>query len=202
MKITAVCIGASQKLAGKSYRSGIDKRAIGGPVMIDSLGLVGDKVCNRKHHGGPDQAILIEGERTLDWWRAELGRALPPGSFGENLVIAGLENADIAVGDRFVIGDVVLEATAPRMPCATLAAWMDDPHLVKRFAQVGRPGIYARVIAGGFVEAGMDVALVPHAGERIPIPRMMAAYGRVSNEERARMLAAPIAERLRNRLEV
>lgn len=202
MKIIAVCIGASQKLPGKSYRTGIDKRAIGGPVMIDRLGLVGDKVCNKKHHGGPDQAILIEGERTLDWWRTELGRDLPPGSFGENLVIAGLENGDVAVGDRFAVGDVVLEATAPRMPCATLAAWMGDPHLVKRFAQVGRPGIYARVIAGGFVEAGLDVALTPYAGERIPIPRMMAAYGRVSEDERSRMLAAPIAERLRKRLEI
>ncbi|MDG3575584.1 MOSC domain-containing protein [Rhizobium sp. YJ-22] len=201
MKITAVCIGASQKLPGKSYRSGIDKRAVGGPVMIDRLGLVGDKVCNKKHHGGPDQAILIEGEQTLDWWRAELGRDLPPGSFGENLVIAGLENGDVAVGDRFVLGDVVLEATAPRMPCATLAAWLGDPQIVKRFAQVGRPGIYARVIAGGLVEAGMDVALTPYAGERIPIPRMMSAYGRLTQEERTRMLAAPIAERLRKRLQ-
>jgi len=89
MKLTAICLGRPEVLAGKSYKTGINKTALNVPIVVDAEGLVGDAVCNRKHHGGPDQAILLEGSLTLDWWAAELGRDLPPGTFGENLVVEG-----------------------------------------------------------------------------------------------------------------
>ncbi|HEX2146163.1 MAG TPA: MOSC domain-containing protein, partial [Pseudorhizobium sp.] len=101
MKLAAICLGRPEVLVGKSYRTGINKVAFNTPVIVDTAGLAGDAVCNRKHHGGPDQAILLEGSVTLDWWMRELGRDLPPGSFGENIVIEGLDNRDVCVGDRF-----------------------------------------------------------------------------------------------------
>lgn len=200
MKIVAVCTGSAEKLAGKSYRTGIFKQALAAPVMIDRLGLVGDAVCNKKHHGGPDQAVLIYGAATLDWWRADLGHDLPFGTFGENLVIAELDNRDVAVGDRFSFGEVVLEATTARMPCATLAARMGDSGFVKRYQRAARPGIYARVLAEGFAKPGMAVAFIPYPGERISMAEIMAIHGRITESERARFLAAPIAGRLRAKL--
>lgn len=203
MKILAVCIGAAEKLPGKSYRTGINKHAIGGRVPIDAAGVAGDAVCNAKHHGGPDQAVYVEGSETLDWWSHELGRRLEPGAFGENLVIEGLDNRHVAVGDRLIAGDLVLEVTSARIPCSTFAAKMEDSKFVKRYKQAGRPGIYCRVLQSGAVSAGMPVAHIPYAGAKVTMPEMMATFGRkLQAEDRNRFLAAPIHRKLRALLEV
>jgi MOSC domain-containing protein YiiM len=202
MKLLAICTGSPERLPGKSYRTGIYKAPINTAVMIDKLGLVGDAVCNKKHHGGPDQAILLEGASTLDWWAAELGRDLPFGTFGENLVIGGLDNRDVAAGDRFHIGGVVLEATCPRSPCNTLAARMEDRQFPKRFFTAARPGIYCRVIRPGMVEPQEPVDHESYAGNRVLLPELLSALGKnLADRERARFLAAPIGARLREAFE-
>ncbi|MGO7585209.1 MOSC domain-containing protein [Rhizobium ruizarguesonis] len=202
MKILALCTGDPERLPGKSYKTGIFKHAVNGAVMIDAEGLVGDAICNRKHHGGVDQAVYVEGSLTLDWWSRELGRPYEPGTFGENMVISDLDNRDVAVGDRFAAGDLILEVTSCRMPCATFAARMTDPKFVKRYTAAARPGIYCRVIRGGVVEPGMLVDHRPFAGERVMMPELMETFGRrLQGADRARHLAAPIHYKLRALLE-
>ncbi len=193
MKILAVCLGRPEILPGKKYKTGINKLAIQGPVMVDAEGLVGDAILNRKHHGGVDQAVYIEGSLDLDWWEAELGRDLAFGTFGENLVIEGLESAMLAAGDRLAIGEVLLEITSARIPCATFAAKMGEPTFVKRYTRAARPGAYARVLQGGMVEAGQSVEFKPWSGDRVTMREMMATFGRrLSDTDRARYLAAPV----------
>ncbi|MFN3501079.1 MAG: MOSC domain-containing protein, partial [Allorhizobium sp.] len=189
----AVCLGRPEILPGKKYKTGINKLAIQGPVMVDAEGLVGDAILNRKHHGGVDQAVYIEGSIDLDWWQGELGRDLPYGTFGENLVIEGVESAMLAAGDRLAIGEVLLEVTSARIPCATFAAKMGEPTFVKRYTRAGRPGAYARVLQGGMVEAGQSVEFTPWSGDRVTMREMMASFGRrLSETDRARYMAAPV----------
>ena len=66
-------------------------------------GLAGDAICDRAHHGGRDQAVYLYGQPDYEFWSAELGRALPPGTFGENLTVADLCSADVCIGDRFLL---------------------------------------------------------------------------------------------------
>ncbi|WP_349956988.1 MOSC domain-containing protein [Rhizobium sp. ZPR3] len=202
MKILAVCLGAPETLPGKKMKTGINKHAVNGAVMIDTEGLLGDTICNREYHGGRDQAVYVEGSLTLDWWAKELGRPLEPGAFGENLIVEGLDNCTVAVGDRFIAGDLVLEVTSARTPCATFAAKMGDPLFVKFYSRAGRPGIYCRVLTSGTVSAGTPVAYVPYAGGRVTMPELMATFGRrLSPVDRARYLAAPIHYKLRATLD-
>ncbi len=199
MKILAVCLGRPEVLPGKKYKTGINKLAIQGPVMVDAEGLVGDAILNRKHHGGVDQAVYIQGSLDIDWWSRELGRELHYGMFGENLVIEDLESQRLAAGDRFAIGEILLEITSPRMPCATFAAHMGDPKIVKRYTEAARPGAYARVLKGGMVEAGQPVVYTPYTGERVTMQDMMATYGRkLSETDRARYLSAPVHYKTRD----
>jgi MOSC domain-containing protein YiiM len=199
MRLLAVSIGDAKPMPGKSTgKTGIDKRAVDHPVMIGREGLAGDRIINRKYHGGPDQAVYIEGSVDYDWWRSELGRDLPAGTFGENLLIEGLDNRNVAVGDRFRIGDVLLEVTSARAPCATFAAHMGDPLIVKRYAAAARPGAYARVLEEGVVRAGDAIDYTPFTGDRIGMPDLMRTHGkRLDEETKRRFLAAPIGERLR-----
>jgi MOSC domain-containing protein YiiM len=199
MKILAVCIGSAERLPGKSYKTGIYKHPISGSVLVDAEGLVGDAICNRKHHGGVDQAVYLEGSLTLDWWSTELGRAIEPGTFGENMVIDGLDNRSVSVGDRFIADDLVLEVTSARIPCATFAARMGDPRFVKRYTKAARPGIYCRVIKDGTIAAGIPVEHLRYDGEKVTMPEMIATFGKVlAPPDRDRYLAAPIHYKLRD----
>ncbi|WP_431320969.1 MOSC domain-containing protein [Rhizobium sp. YTU87027] len=202
MKILAVCIGSAERLPGKSCKTGIYKHPIGGNVLVDAEGLVGDAISNRKHHGGVDQAVYLEGSLTLEWWSKELGRIVEPGTFGENMVIGGLDNRIVSVGDRFIAGNLVLEVTSARIPCATFAARMGDPRFAKRYTKAARPGVYCRVLKNGAIAAGMPIDHLPYGGEKVTMPEMIATFGKtLATQDRNRYLSAPIHYRLRNILE-
>jgi MOSC domain-containing protein YiiM len=53
------------------------------------------------------------------------------------------------VGERWRVGSVVAEVTAPRMPCRTFAGFWDVPRLVRRFTAAARPGAYLKVVEEG-----------------------------------------------------
>jgi MOSC domain-containing protein YiiM len=133
----------------------IDKRPVEGPVKVHKLGLRGDIQANRVHHGGPDQAIYAYSQADADFWEGELGRELPPGIFGENLRVSGIEATGAVIGERWKIGlDVELEVTSPRTPCSVFQRRLGQPQFVKRFTQAGRVGTYLRVIRTGSIQAG------------------------------------------------
>lgn len=142
----------------------IDKRPVDGPVRVGPYGLRGDVQASRKHHGGLDKAVYAYGEGDARHWADELGRELPPGWFGENLRVAGLDPTTARIGDRWHVGaHVVLEVTGPRRPCAT-ARWVggaDERGWVRRFTEAGRVGAYLRVVQGGDVTAGDRVVVDP-----------------------------------------
>jgi MOSC domain-containing protein YiiM len=94
---------------------------------------------------------------------------------------------------------VLLEVTAPRIPCATLAARMGDPTFVKRFRKAERPGLYCRVIETGTVQVDDPVSLESRQGETITILEMFRWFyaSRISEADLRRILAAPIDFRAR-----
>ncbi|MEO1016430.1 MAG: MOSC domain-containing protein [Pseudomonadota bacterium] len=169
MKLLSVNVGKAEPIATKSGLSGIFKRPQLEPVLVGKLGLAGDMICDTENHGGIDQAVYVFGSPDYDWWSAELGQRLEPGTFGENLTIGELASTDIHIGDRLVINDVVLEVTAPRIPCVTLSARMNDRLFAKRFLKAERPGAYCRVIEEGWVKAGTDVTFQAYQGDRLAL---------------------------------
>ncbi len=200
MQLISVNVGQEQAIqnAKKSGKTGIYKLPSEAPVQITGDGLVGDFIADTKNHGGADQAVYIYGTTDYAWWAQALGKPLLPGTFGENLTITDLESARISVGDRLRLGGVLLEVTAPRLPCSTLAARMGDRDFVKRFRDAGRPGVYCRVIQEGWVQAGMPVLLEPYTGETITLAEMFqTAYVNLDAETLQRQLKAPMAIRAR-----
>jgi MOSC domain-containing protein YiiM len=150
--------------SGSNGVTGIDKRAVDGPVKVGRYGLRADVQANRKHHGGFDKAVYAYSQEDADFWAAELGRPLPPGWFGENLRVSGIDCTAARVGERWHIGDsLMLEATSPRTPCMTFARWVggsDASGWVRRFAAAGRLGAYFRVVHTGRASAGDPIEVV------------------------------------------
>jgi MOSC domain-containing protein YiiM len=180
--------------------TGIYKEPAAGPVQITRAGLPGDAIISKRHHGGPDQALYLYGGADYAWWAAELGRELAPGTFGENLTISDLETAGLAIGDRLRIGAVLLEVTAPRIPCDTFARRMRDPGFVARFRAAERPGCYCRVVREGIIQAGDPMTLEAYAGDPVTIGEVFRDYYEPapSLADIYRFLAAPLAARARH----
>jgi MOSC domain-containing protein YiiM len=201
MRVLSVNVGAAEpiKFAKTSGQTGIFKRPAPGPVQVAALGLAGDVICDIENHGGLDQAVYVYGEPDYAWWSKELGRELGPGTFGENITIAGLESARLSVGDRLHAGEVVLEVTAPRIPCVTLARRMDDPAFLKRFRAAARPGLYCRVVREGLVQAGDPVVLESYGGPTVTAVELFEYFFAPDRNPATlrRHLAAPIDIRSR-----
>jgi MOSC domain-containing protein YiiM len=205
MKLLSVNIGQKQTQPKGSEKetTGIYKLPVQESVEIKSLGIQSDFICDQKNHGGPDQAIYIYGMLDYKWWSKELGKQLEPGTFGDNLTVSELESAQFNIGDRLHIESAILEVSAPRIPCSTLAARMGDPQFVKKFRQAERPGLYCRVIQEGFVQTGDEVKLEPYQSETLSILQMFRDYyDNNKSEEALRLhLRAPIAIRARKETE-
>jgi MOSC domain-containing protein YiiM len=205
MQLLSVNIGKkrTQQNKNKIETTGIYKIPSSAPVEITTLGIREDFIGSPKHHGGPDQAIYVYGQADYDWWSKELGKELGPGTFGDNLTISELESARFRIGDQFHIGSVILEVTAPRIPCATLAARMGDPQFVKKYRRAERPGLYCRVIREGILQAGDEVSLDPYNGGTFLALELFRDYYQTEKEEATlrRFLKAPIAIRAREDVE-
>ena len=205
MNLISVNLGQERILQRKDRveRTGIFKFSTDNRVKVTKLGLEGDVIISKKHHGGPDQAIYVYGAADYEWWSQELKKEISPGTFGENLTISELESAEFNVGDCIAVGDVTLQVTAPRIPCGTFAARMHDPEWVKRFRYAEKPGLYCRVIREGFAKAGDTVSVERYTGETISILEMFRDYydSNKSKETIQRHLNAPIAIRARRDIE-
>ena len=205
MKLISVNLGQERILQrkGRSERTGIFKLPEQDVVKVTRLGLEGDVIISKKHHGGPDQAVYVYGAGDYEWWSRELAMEIRPGTFGENLTISELESAQFNIGDMLHIDDVILQVTASRIPCGTFATRMNDPQWVKKFRHAERPGLYCRVIREGSVQAGDSVYEEKYMGETISILEMFRDYydKDKSEETLRRQLRAPIAIRARRDLE-
>jgi MOSC domain-containing protein YiiM len=165
-RVVAVCAGEKS----------LAKRALD-EARVTRLGVPGDV-----HHGAtyatpngpvandrPITAIAVEATRAAC---ADLGiAAIPPGGFGENLLIEGLgEMRDLVGGDLLRIGgggepSVVLEVSKQNAPCRRLCSW----HPGLRDAMVGRRGVILTVRREGTVRPG-DLVEVVRAAASEPTP--------------------------------
>ncbi len=135
--------------------SGFVKRPVRGPVALRWDNLDGDGQADRSVHGGPEKAILAYFGDHYPHWCSELQRAdLTDGAFGENFTLTGLDENQVAIGDRFGVGSAEIEVSQPRQPCWKLARRCQLPTMPAQAIATGRLGWYFRVITPGSVTAG------------------------------------------------
>lgn len=204
MRVVSLNIGRAETLCHgeREIFTGICKRPVAGPITISESGVGDDVIQDLKNHGGPDQAVYAYSAADYAWWSEQLGAAIAFGTFGENLTIDVLP-PDMTTGDRLLIGDVILEVTAPRIPCRTLAARMQDRNFGLIFRRAERPGYYCRVLHAGEVKNGDSVTLVENPVQAISILEQFRLSYDTNPDPDAlqRALEAPLAERMRKKFE-
>ena len=140
-EIKAVCI---------SEKKGTDKKNIHECEIIEGFGLKNDA------HGGNwhRQISLLSYEKIKDFKKR--GGEVIDGSFGENLIVSGLDLVNIPIGTRLKINDIVLEVTQIGKECHSHC---------EIFKKVGdcimpREGIFAKVISGGIIKEGDIIEII------------------------------------------
>jgi len=149
--------------------SAIRKSPVLGPIAVGRAGLQGDEQADLSVHGGLAKAVYAYPSEHGPFWQtvraqagvAGWGEALPPGLFGENLLLQGLTEADLWIGDRLLLPGCVLAVSEPRQPCFKFNAAMGFVHAAKLMQQSGWCGAYLAVVEPGVVAAGDSVTLQP-----------------------------------------
>lgn len=168
-RVRSVNVGRPREAAWTTIgRTASLKEPVAGPVEVRDLGLDGDQVANRTHHGGPDKAVYAFAREDLDLWADRLGAEIADGQFSENLTTEGIDVNEAQLGERWRVGGPegpVLEVTTFRTPCQVFKAWMgrsgyDERAWLRRFAEEGRPGPYLRVVVPGTLRAGDTLEVV------------------------------------------
>ncbi|WP_194306003.1 MULTISPECIES: MOSC domain-containing protein [unclassified Dietzia] len=192
--VQAVCV-VDQLLTvpGRVGVTAIDKRPVEGPVQVREYGLHGDVQADREHHGGVWKAVYLLSDSDVEPWEPEFGGPIPPGYFGENLRVTGVDTSQLQIGTVLEVGrgsgrrgPLRLEITTPRIPCQTFGDRVGKPRWVRRFTEAGRPGAYARVLRPGPVEVGDEIRVVAVPTHGVTIGRVFAG---VDDDEAGRLLS-------------
>ncbi len=175
-RLLAVCAGKAATLLAREHDgrmqrivSGIGKQALSTledpiPVRIGELGVDGDEIVDLSVHGGLDKAVYVYPAEHYAFWRtvreqAGVREPCPPGLLGENLLLEGLLEGDLHIGDHLAIGEVLLRIESPRSPCHKFNLRMGFSWASKMMIQSGYTGAYCAVVRAGPLAAGQPVIL-------------------------------------------
>lgn len=135
---------------------------------MTARGVAGDDWRRKRYHGGPRQALLLVADEALARLRAA-GFPVFPGALGENLTTRGLDFRAFRAGQRYRVGEVLLELTRLRAPCRTLDVFGAGIReaLYDIRAKAGDPaspvwgegGFYAAVLEPGRIAPGDRIAI-------------------------------------------
>ena len=122
-------------------------------ALLDETGIPADAHSGRWH-----RQLSLLGQPSVERFQAAMERTIGPGEFGENITVDGLDLNDVAVLDRFRIGQVELEITQIGKTCHG-----DDCAIYREVGKCVMPqeGLFARVIKAGTIHAGDVMEYLP-----------------------------------------
>ena len=182
-KIQAVCL---------SRKKGERKTPVESATFLENHGIKGDA-----HAGDWHRQISLLSAEDIDRMREKGLPDLALGDFAENLVVSGIDLAELGLGSRLRIGaDVEISLTQIGKVCHTRCAI---------YYQTGdcimpRRGLFARVIQGGGVNVNDDVAVLEAIPRHTLQCVVLTVSDRCSRGETEDTAGPAVAERLRDGL--
>ena len=141
---------------GTTLESAIRKKPVE-QVRIHELGAEGNDVGLKAHHGGPDKALFFMADQTFEKLTTRIGKDFDwqgTAIYGENFIVSELNETNVCVGDRYQIGEVIVEVSQPRKPCERLSKNSECEATQSLVRETGLSGWYVRVIQGGICKKG------------------------------------------------
>lgn len=160
---------------GEELRSGIFKSQVT-EAYLTKDGFENDGVADLKHHGGLDRAVCIYSVEHYRSWSKEFHMNFPVSAIGENLLVENMLEENIHIGDRFSIGEAIIEVTQGRIPCNTINKRTGLKPLMKRMIETGHTGYLCRVIKEGRITNTDRITRILEHPERVTVSYAHSIY--------------------------
>lgn len=160
MKIVALNVAKPKVIEyrGEQVSTGIYKSPVQGAFRVRATNIDGDGQADLTVHGGPHKAVYAFPSEHYAAYQEALGQEpYDYGQFGENLTTEGMLETAVRIGDRYRMGEAVLEVSQPRAPCFKFAIKMGTPSAIRLCLPSAMTGFYFRVIQEGMIEAGVNI---------------------------------------------
>lgn len=132
-----------------SEERGTQKKNVHSARLIEDWGIEHDAHAGKWHR----QVSLLSYEKIEEFRKK--GAPVDEGSFGENLIIQGIDLRHLPVGTRLACGEVLLEVTQIGKQChngCEIFRLMGD-------CIMPREGIFAKVLRGGMISEGDEITV-------------------------------------------
>ena len=162
MEVIATNIAVPKKIIwnNKEVGTGIYKRPVQIPIVLENEVVAGDIVADRKVHGGIYKACYLFSADHYPYWKQKYPQLdWDWGMFGENLTVKGLDESDIRIGNVYKLGSALVQITLPREPCYKLGVKFGTQDILKQFIDHGFPGTYVKILEVGQVKVGDTLEL-------------------------------------------
>lgn len=200
-------VGDIRPLPESGRPSGIYKQPATGSLELGPEGFIGDHQADRRVHGGPEKAVHLYPSRHYALLAARFPEAaaqLVPGSLGENIATADLDESDVSIGDIYRLGSARLQVCQPRNPCWKIDERFASDGMALFIAEQRLTGWYWRVLTPGRVEPGAELILEQAASNSLTLAAalLLCQTHRPPLAELAALAAAPgIAQGWQQKLE-
>lgn len=171
MKLLQVCVAPARptSINGRKVLTATAKQPLAGPVAVGPLGLQGDEQADLSVHGGPGKAVYAYPSEHLAFWQTVRAQArvamweepVCAAQVGANLLIQGVTEDQLFIGDELRFAGCTLAVSEPRFPCFKFNAAMGFKHAAKLMVDSGFCGSYLAVLRPGTLQAGETFELVP-----------------------------------------
>ena len=139
-RVVAVCRSSERGKPKEDVHSGFFEKGVG---------LWGDA------HAGTEKEVSILLQDRVDELAKKTSLSFPPGAFAENLLIAGLDQAELLPGGRLKVGKAILQIIRIGKEAGIPHSYHFRGHsLLPDF------GIFAKVLESGRVKNGDEVELL------------------------------------------
>jgi ferredoxin-NADP reductase/MOSC domain-containing protein YiiM len=176
-RVVAVSVGTPKPMQvyGHARPSSMVREPSPTPIYFNHSGPVGHQTAI---HSAPVSAFVAEN---YDYWATHFGverRLWGDCHFGENLMIAGVHEDSVRVGDLFHFDrGTVLEVTGFRSICSKFVYRMGQPEsMLRHINQIGWVGFYLRVVKTGYIGADDHIRVVSPHPENMSVGEMVRLY--------------------------
>ncbi|MBC2330075.1 MOSC domain-containing protein [Listeria swaminathanii] len=205
-KIIHLAVGKPKELAlpnNKRMMTGIEKKLVK-TAQLTMNGFENDAPHNLKYHGGVDRTVCIYPYEHYAKWAEMFGEELQITAFGENLIVTNMLESTVQIGDKFQIGETIIQVTEARNPCSTIEKFNAIPNLYKTIHETGLTGYLCRTIIPGEIKETDEIKQIHQESHGVTVAfcHEKVLHKKGTNEDFERILAVEaLSERYRDQVE-
>lgn len=182
MNIHSLFAGKPAPFGPRGAPSSIVKQAVSS-IRVHRDRTDEDEQANKKLHGGPEKVLhqySLQGYALIN--ETYPHGAFAPGTIGENLLVAEMDDSNVCIGDCYLMGDVLLQVSAPRSPCNKISHRYNIQNLDRFVGEQGITGWYYRVITPGTLHEMDEVTLISRPRTTLTVADLMKG---IANKDKA-----------------